>query len=216
MSNIFYTREAKVSFREKSAWVMGTLMMGAGLYYLNMVVSASREMSWAAAPVPIFIPFTLFVVVASIVAQVTLGVLTPKDANAPADERERPLLDHAGHWSGVVLGAGAVTSLLHFLYHQNGALLFHMIMGSLILSQIAEYAFQITLIRRNSNRVRELRETHGQISQAALGDAIGVTRQTIIAIEQGRYSPSLESAFRIARVFGVGLEEVFGWEDAQD
>ena len=45
-----------------------------------------------------------------------------------------------------------------------------------------------------------------QPSQAALGEAIGVTRQTIIAIEQGRYSPSLESAFRIARLFGVGLE----------
>lgn len=64
-----------------------------------------------------------------------------------------------------------------------------------------------------TNRVRELREQHGQISQAALGEAIGVTRQTIIAIEQGRYSPSLESAFRIARLFGVGLEEVFGWDE---
>lgn len=64
-----------------------------------------------------------------------------------------------------------------------------------------------------TNRVRELRELNGQMSQAALGEAIGVTRQTVIAIEQGRYSPSLESAFRIARLFGVGLEEVFGWEE---
>ncbi len=65
-----------------------------------------------------------------------------------------------------------------------------------------------------TNRVRELRERHGQMSQAALGEAIGVTRQTVIAIEQGRYSPSLESAFRIARLFGVGLEDVFGWEES--
>jgi putative transcriptional regulator len=64
-----------------------------------------------------------------------------------------------------------------------------------------------------TNRVRELREEHGQISQAALAEAIGVTRQTVIAIEQGRYSPSLESAFRIARLFRVGLEDVFGWEE---
>lgn len=64
-----------------------------------------------------------------------------------------------------------------------------------------------------SNRVRELRELNGQMSQAALGDAIGVTRQTVIAIEQGRYSPSLESAFRIARLFGVGVEDVFGWDE---
>ena len=63
------------------------------------------------------------------------------------------------------------------------------------------------------NRIRELREQHGQMSQAALGEAIGVTRQTIIAMEQGRYSPSLESAFRIARLFGLGVEDVFGWEE---
>ena len=62
-----------------------------------------------------------------------------------------------------------------------------------------------------TNRVKEYRERDG-LSQAALGEAIGVTRQTVIAIEQGRYSPSLESAFRISRVFGVGLEDVFGWE----
>lgn len=63
-----------------------------------------------------------------------------------------------------------------------------------------------------TNRVRELREQHGQMSQAALGEAVGVTRHTIIAIEQGRYSPSLETSFRIARLFGVGVEDVFGWE----
>jgi putative transcriptional regulator len=63
-----------------------------------------------------------------------------------------------------------------------------------------------------TNRVRELREDHGKMSQAALGEAVGVTRHTIIAIGQGRYSPSLETAFRIARLFGVGVEDVFGWE----
>ena len=51
------------------------------------------------------------------------------------------------------------------------------------------------------------------MTQSALAEAIGVTRQTVIAIEQGRYSPSLESAFRIARVFGVGIEDVFGWDE---
>ena len=63
-----------------------------------------------------------------------------------------------------------------------------------------------------TNRVKDLREAAGGMSQSALAERIGVTRQTVIAIEQGKYSPSLESAFRIARVFGVGLEEVFGWE----
>ncbi|MEQ1491324.1 MAG: helix-turn-helix transcriptional regulator [Terricaulis sp.] len=64
-----------------------------------------------------------------------------------------------------------------------------------------------------TNGVKELREQAGGMSQSALADAIGVTRQTIIAIEQGRYSPSLESAFRISRVFGVGVEDVFGWKE---
>jgi putative transcriptional regulator len=62
-----------------------------------------------------------------------------------------------------------------------------------------------------TNRVRDLREARG-LTQADLGVAIGVTRHTIIAIEQGRYSPSLESAFRISRLFGVGVEDVFGWK----
>jgi putative transcriptional regulator len=63
-----------------------------------------------------------------------------------------------------------------------------------------------------TNRIRQLREQHGAMSQSALAEAIGVTRQTIIAIEQNRYSPSLESAFRISRVFGVGVEDVFSWQ----
>ena len=63
-----------------------------------------------------------------------------------------------------------------------------------------------------TNRVRMFREARGQLTQAQLGEAVGVTRHTIIAIEQGHYSPSLETAFRIARHFGVGIEDVFGWE----
>ncbi len=64
-----------------------------------------------------------------------------------------------------------------------------------------------------TNRVRELREQHGPMTQSELGEAIGVTRQTVAAIEKGRYSPSLESAFRIARVFDVGIEDVFYWQE---
>lgn len=63
-----------------------------------------------------------------------------------------------------------------------------------------------------SNKVRELREQHQGMTQSELGEAVGVTRQTVAAIEQRRYSPSLETAFRIARVFGVTIDEVFAWE----
>ncbi|AVF04818.1 MAG: helix-turn-helix transcriptional regulator [Devosia indica] len=62
-----------------------------------------------------------------------------------------------------------------------------------------------------SNTIRTLRFHAGEMTQAALAEQVGVTRQTIVAIEQGRYSPSLEVAFRIAHVFGVPLDEVFQW-----
>ena len=60
-----------------------------------------------------------------------------------------------------------------------------------------------------TNSIRMLRFTHGEMTQAELAERVDVTRQTIIAIEQGKYSPSLEMAFRIAAVFDVRLEEVF-------
>lgn len=65
------------------------------------------------------------------------------------------------------------------------------------------------------NTIRSLRFAHDRMTQAELADRVGVTRQTIIAIEQGRYSPSLEMAFRIARVFRVGLDDVFQYPDAE-
>lgn len=67
---------------------------------------------------------------------------------------------------------------------------------------------------RVTNSIRALRFAHGEMTQADLAERIGVTRQTVIAIEQGRYSPSLEMAFQIARVFGVPLEQVFQYPDA--
>lgn len=62
-----------------------------------------------------------------------------------------------------------------------------------------------------SNHIRRLRFEHGEMTQEALAREVGVTRQTIIALEAGRYAPSLELAFRIARAFGAGVEDVFQW-----
>jgi putative transcriptional regulator len=62
------------------------------------------------------------------------------------------------------------------------------------------------------NNMRTLRFMNGEMSQAELGLRIGLTRQTIAAIEAGKYSPSLEAAFRIADVFKVSLAEVFQWD----
>ena len=65
---------------------------------------------------------------------------------------------------------------------------------------------------RIANQIRRLRFERGELTQQALADACGVTRQTIIALEAGRYAPSLELGFRIADALGVRIEEVFQWQ----
>ncbi len=64
-----------------------------------------------------------------------------------------------------------------------------------------------------SNNIRRLRFEANEMTQAQLAEAVGVTRQTVVAIEKAKYSPSLEVAFRIAAVFRVPLEEVFSYDD---
>jgi putative transcriptional regulator len=66
---------------------------------------------------------------------------------------------------------------------------------------------------RINNHIRRLRFDHGEMTQEDLAKAVGCTRQTIIALEQGKYVPSIELAFKIARVFKVNLEEVFKYEE---
>lgn len=66
-----------------------------------------------------------------------------------------------------------------------------------------------------SNNIRLLRFMYNEMTQAELGEKVGLTRQTIAAIEAGKYSPSLEVAFKIAEVFDKPLAEVFQWQNAQ-
>lgn len=65
------------------------------------------------------------------------------------------------------------------------------------------------------NRIRRLRFDHDEMTQEELANRVGCTRQTIIALEQNKYVPSIELAFRVAKAFGVPLEEVFQYEDSQ-
>jgi putative transcriptional regulator len=68
---------------------------------------------------------------------------------------------------------------------------------------------------RINNRIRRLRFDYNEMTQEELANHVGCTRQTIIALEQNKYVPSIELAFRVARAFGVQLEEVFQYEDSQ-
>ena len=69
---------------------------------------------------------------------------------------------------------------------------------------------------RIRNNIRKLRFFHDEMTQQQLAEKVGVTRQTIIAMEQEKYSPSLELAFRIARVFDVPLEKIFSYDPKDD
>jgi hypothetical protein len=137
-----------MSFREKSAWLMAAVMTVAGLYYFHIVRGASQALGETAPPA-LAIAFVILVVVGSVVAQIVLAVSAPKEATAPADERERLIHQRAGNWSGLVLATGAVVSLGHFMVRGDGNMLFHLVMASLIVAQIAEYALQIVLVRRS-------------------------------------------------------------------
>ena len=67
---------------------------------------------------------------------------------------------------------------------------------------------------RINNRIRRLRFDHDEMTQEELSNKVGCTRQTIIALEQNKYVPSIELAFRVAKAFGVPLEDVFQYEDS--
>ena len=72
----------------------------------------------------------------------------------------------------------------------------------------------MTRATRIKNRIRRLRFDHDEMTQEELAKRTGCTRQTIIALEQGKYVPSIELAFRIAKSFGVTLDKVFQYEDS--
>jgi len=67
-----------------------------------------------------------------------------------------------------------------------------------------------------TNQIRRLRFEHGEMTQQELASRVGVTRQTIIAIEGGKYTPSLDLAFRLSQAFHVGVEDVFRWHETPD
>lgn len=138
-----------MSFREKSAWGMGAVMLLTGLLYLFIVANMPAGVPAIAQLGPL-VPYVIAVVVLSVAVQAVLAVLAPREANAPADERERSAIDKAGHWSGLVLAVVALLGAAQYLRTGEGNVLFQWVIGALIVSQIAEYAFQIALFRRGT------------------------------------------------------------------
>jgi hypothetical protein len=138
-----------IPFREKTAWAMATILTGGAAFYLNMVISASRALGQTAPPIVGFvIAYVVVIVIASVILMTALAATSPREANAPADEREKIIGDKAGNWSGYVMVVPALGALWHYAVNGDGNMLFHLVFLSLMLGQIAEYAFQIILYRR--------------------------------------------------------------------
>lgn len=132
-----------MSFREKSALVMSAVMVVTGLLYAWLVQAAPQ------APVigPL-LPYVLAVIALSVVVQVVLALHSPSEANAPLDERERNVAARAGQISGIVLTIGVMLSGAVYVLLPHGNMLFHHLLGALIVAQIVEYGAQIWLLRR--------------------------------------------------------------------
>lgn len=137
-----------MSFREKSAWVMGAFFLIVLIYYFNQIQPISWRSGTAAPPFRPAVWLVAVTIVGSIILQSWLASANPREASAPADERERQILAQSSHLSGIVLGVGCIASLLNYLVHGSGDLLFHGIILSLLVSTVAESALQIFYFRR--------------------------------------------------------------------
>jgi hypothetical protein len=137
-----------MAFREKSAWLMLiiTLLVGGGLTF-EVVQGFNSTSQWPQA-VSVFTRLTMGLIVLSIIGQIALALVDRKSANRPADEREKTIQQRADAYSGILLGVLIVSSLMTYLVHQHGDLLFLMALLSLVVAQAAEYLVEIIGYRR--------------------------------------------------------------------
>lgn len=137
-----------MAFQEKSAWVMVVALLLGGMSYFAAVNGLSAELGQLAPPVlPSILRYTMILIVVAVIGNIAIAIFTPKEANAPLDEREKSIMHRASHWSGYVLGAGVLVSLGFYLISHNGDMLFYGVFASLMISQLAEYVLQIALYR---------------------------------------------------------------------
>ena len=137
-----------MSFREKSAWIMSIALFLGGVVYFSTVVSMWVESGRLVSPaIPLLVTYVLVICVLAILGHIVAATLTPTDAHAAVDERERQIFSRAGHTASFVSGAGVAMSLGVYLFSQSGDLLFHTVFASLMLGQLADYFLQIRLYR---------------------------------------------------------------------
>ena len=137
-----------MAFQEKSAWTMLVALLSCSLFYFAQIISMSATLEELARPtIPVVICYTVALVIVAVIGHVATAVFVPKEANAAVDERERKIFDRAAHLSRHVFGIGVVMSLALYLTLYDGNMLFYMVLGSLMIGQIAEYACQLYFYR---------------------------------------------------------------------
>ena len=135
-------------FQEKSAWIMSVALSLGGAFYFAVVLTMSSQLGRVAPPIlPVLGVYTVILVIVAVAGHMVAAVVSPKEANASLDERDRAISHRAGHLSGTLFAAGTILALGFYLFSYDGNLLFYGVFASLMISQLAEYAVQILLYR---------------------------------------------------------------------
>jgi hypothetical protein len=137
-----------VSFQEKSAYItVIMLLMGGGFYFYEVMSQSLRFDEWVSLVIPELIKLTLILIIVSIIGHIMIVTISPKEAEAKLDEREKQIFYRAASLSGVILGFAVIISLGIHLISENGTLLFYTVFAGLIISQLAKYGIRIFLYR---------------------------------------------------------------------
>ena len=138
-----------MTFHEKSAWVMAILLIVIGSWYTHTVWQMSLAIGETAPPLlPLIAVATAALIAGAIVGHIIVAISNPDEAEGETDERDKKVLTRAGNISGYVLGFGCFAALWHYFWDADGNLMFHIIVGSLLIAQIAEYVLTIYFYRR--------------------------------------------------------------------
>ena len=208
-----------MAHEEKRAWIMLVVTIVA---YTAYVVVVLRRADGAALTQTAYVAPLVWSIVLAIAANIVLDIAT--SMGMPRAERRKDTRDKAIARLGDLTGQsflviGSLAALLLALVKADWFWIANVIYLGFVLSAILGSATRIAALPRKppgvvkptrvTNSIRSLRFARGEMTQADLAERIGVTRQTVIAIEQGKYSPSLEVAFQISHVFDVPLDDVF-------
>ena len=140
-----------MTFHEKSAWIMGILLLVIGGWYTNTIWNVSRELGETAPPLlPLAAVATIALIIGAVVSHAFIAAINPEDADDSEDERDKQVLRRSGNIAGYVLGFGCFAGLWNYFWLSDGNMLFHIVVVSLIASQIAEYALTIFFYRRGA------------------------------------------------------------------